>query len=125
MTNQSPDDFDTRLDAALKRNNLEKDGSQLAEAHDDTPDIASGLAQGTRIAIEFTAGTVVGLLIGLGLDRYFDTLPWLLLIFTLLGFCAGILNVYRLVNGIDEGIGINRQSVLTKTHKDNIPKRTN
>lgn len=125
MANQSPQDFDKRLDAALERNKLQKDGDDLREAHDNQTDIASGLAQGTRIAIEFMAGTLVGLGLGLALDRYFGTLPWLLLIFTFLGFCAGILNVYRLVNNLGEGIGINRQSVLTKSPKNNIPKRTN
>jgi len=111
--------FDQRLNDALKRNNLDLTGDEpggmpLEGNSDDNADATSGLAQGMRIGLEFMSGTVVGLALGYGIDSYFNTSPWGLLIFTILGFCAGLLNVYRAVNNIDEGIGINRQNGLTK-----------
>ncbi len=36
---------------------------------------------------------VIGLGIGVFLDRYFDTSPWLMLIFLLLGIAAGFRNI--------------------------------
>ena len=39
--------------------------------------------------------TLLGALIGYGLDRLFGTEPWLLVLFLLFGGAAGCLNVYR------------------------------
>lgn len=106
------DEFDQRLDQALKGSELDlKDGHVVdAKPDDSNAESMSGLAFGMRIGLEFASGTVVGFLMGWGIDTFFKTTPWFLLIFTLLGFCAGMLNVYRVVNNIDEGIGINRQA---------------
>ena len=56
---------------------------------------ATGYAKGYRLASEFVAGTLVGGLIGYGIDWLFGTLPFGLIIFLLLGFGAGILNMAR------------------------------
>jgi ATP synthase protein I len=56
---------------------------------------ATGFAKGYRLASEFVAGTLVGGLIGYGFDWLFGTLPFGLIIFLLLGFGAGILNMAR------------------------------
>lgn len=106
------DNFDQRLNKALDHNELDlKDGKVVEAKKDDTnAENMSGLAFGMRIGLEFASGTLVGFLLGWGIDTYFETTPWFLLIFTLLGFCAGMLNIYRVVNNIDEGIGINRQA---------------
>ncbi|WP_108262890.1 AtpZ/AtpI family protein [Mangrovicoccus ximenensis] len=39
---------------------------------------------------ELVAGLGIGLGIGMGLDALFGTRPWMLVLFTLLGFAAGI-----------------------------------
>ncbi|WP_083507781.1 AtpZ/AtpI family protein [Aureimonas frigidaquae] len=57
----------------------------------------SGMAAGLRIASEFIAGVVVGALIGYGIDYAFDTRPFGLIVFLLLGFVAGVSNVIRSV----------------------------
>lgn len=59
---------------------------------------ATGFAKGYRLASEFVAGTLVGGLIGYGFDWLFGTLPFGLIIFLLLGFGAGILNMARAGN---------------------------
>lgn len=43
-----------------------------------------------RMVIELVTGMLLGLSIGFGLDHVFDTQPVFLVIFTLLGFAAGI-----------------------------------
>ena len=61
---------------------------------------ATGFAKGYRLASEFVAGTLVGGLIGYGIDWLFGTLPFGLIIFLLLGFGAGILNMARAGNRV-------------------------
>ena len=111
------DEFDKRLDQALKDSDLDLKDGKVVEAKDaeENAEGMSGLGFGMRIGLEFASGTVVGFLMGWGIDTYFKTTPWFLLIFTLLGFCAGMLNIYRVVNNIDEGIGINKQASKRKT----------
>ena len=46
--------------------------------------------QGWRMVIDLVAGLAVGFVIGYGLDTLLGTLPILLVIFTLLGFAAGV-----------------------------------
>jgi len=61
---------------------------------------ASGYAKGYRLVSEFVAGTLVGGLIGYGFDWLFGTLPFGLIVFLLLGFGAGILNMARAGNRV-------------------------
>lgn len=51
--------------------------------------------QAWRMVIELVAGLGVGFGVGYGLDRLFGTLPFLLVIFTLLGFAAGVRTMLR------------------------------
>lgn len=43
-----------------------------------------------RMVTEMVAGLGIGFGIGFGLDRFLDTGPWFMLVFTLLGIAAGI-----------------------------------
>ena len=43
-----------------------------------------------QMVVELVAGLLIGFGIGYALDSYFETLPWMILIFTLLGFAAGV-----------------------------------
>jgi ATP synthase protein I len=56
---------------------------------------ASGLARGLRLSTELVAGVVVGGLIGWFLDRWLGISPWGFIVFVLLGFTAGMLNLMR------------------------------
>jgi ATP synthase protein I len=56
---------------------------------------ASAMAQGFRLSSELVAGVLVGGGIGWGLDRLLGISPWGLIVFLLLGFAAGVLNVMR------------------------------
>lgn len=54
-----------------------------------------GISFGLRLGVEMLVATMVGALIGYGLDKLFETEPWLLVLFLLFGGAAGCLNVYR------------------------------
>lgn len=81
-------DLDTRLKAA--RGKIEPERPKSETRRD-----AAGMAVGFRIAVDLVAGIAVGVGIGWFLDDLLDTKPWLLLLFTLVGFGAGLLNVIR------------------------------
>lgn len=55
----------------------------------------SGFARGFQLSSELVGGVVVGAGIGWGLDHWLGTSPWGLIVFVLLGFAAGILNLMR------------------------------
>lgn len=56
---------------------------------------ANGFALAVKLSSEFIAGVVVGAVLGYLLDRFAGTSPWGLIVFLILGFCAGVLNVLR------------------------------
>jgi len=56
---------------------------------------ASGLARGFQLTAEFVAGILVGAAIGWLMDRWLGTKPWGMIVWLLLGFAAGILNLIR------------------------------
>jgi ATP synthase protein I len=63
----------------------------------------SGFALGMRLSAELVGGVVVGFILGWLLDRWFGTSPWGLIVFLLLGFTAGVLNVMRSARVIQRG----------------------
>ena len=85
-----PEDFKTRLKIAkskIKKKILsdnEKRGSFMGNAF--------------KLGTELVAAVVVGTIIGFILDTWFDTKPWLIIIFFFLGAAAGMLNVIRTAN---------------------------
>ena len=56
---------------------------------------ASAMARGFRLSSELIAGVVVGAVIGWGFDRLLSTSPFGLIVFFLLGFVAGVVNLVR------------------------------
>jgi ATP synthase protein I len=56
---------------------------------------ASAMALGFRLSSELIAGVIVGGLLGWGFDRLLSTSPFGLIVFVLLGFVAGVVNVVR------------------------------
>ena len=82
-----PEDFKTRLKIAkLKikqkvRSDNEKKGAFMGSAF--------------KLGTELVSAVAVGTIIGFILDSWFDTKPWLIIIFFFLGAAAGMLNVIR------------------------------
>ena len=56
---------------------------------------ASAMALGFRLSSELVAGVAVGAGIGWGFDRLLSTSPFGFIVFMLLGFVAGVVNVVR------------------------------
>ncbi len=76
-------------------------GKQLGRHHSDsepgqrpTTD-ASAMARGFRLSTELVAGVLVGAGIGWLIDRWVGSTPFGMIVFLLLGFAAGVLNVMR------------------------------
>ena len=62
-----------------------------------------------KLSSEFIAGIAVGAGLGWMIDRLAGTSPWGLVVFLLLGFAAGVLNVLRSVGKVAEvGQGQNK-----------------
>ncbi len=65
-------------------------------------DGAAGYGQAMKLSSEFIAGIAVGAGLGWVIDRLAGTSPWGLIVFLLLGFGAGILNVLRSAGKVAE-----------------------
>ncbi len=85
-----PEDFKTRLKIAKKK--LKK------QINSDDVKKGSFMGGAFKIGTELVAAVAVGTIIGFILDSWFDTKPWLIIIFFFLGTAAGILNVIRTAN---------------------------
>ena len=96
------------LDSRLKkaRDNvqdpLNEPGAEKAEKGE-----ALGLA--FRVSVEIVSAVAIGVLIGWLLDGWLETTPWLMVVFIVLGFAAGILNVYRLATGFGYSAGYTKR----------------
>ena len=88
------DEFDKRLAAARDRHVSKSRPKQSAAS-------MSGAAVGFRIAVEILAAIGIGVLIGLVLDDWLGTKPWLLILFCILGFGAALANVMRTAREMD------------------------
>ncbi len=65
----------------------------------------SGFAAALRLSTDFVAAILVGTAIGYGIDQLAGTAPWGMIIFLMLGFCAGVLNVLRTAGRISDPHG--------------------
>ena len=101
----SPSD-EAALSARLKRLG-EQLGHSAGRPVDESPGASptadpSAMARGFRLSTELVAGVLVGAALGWLLDRWLGISPWGLIVFLLLGFAAGVLNVMRAA-GINMG----------------------
>jgi ATP synthase protein I len=71
------------------------EGRRSEETGDRAAASASGYARGFRLSTELVAGVVVGAGLGWLIDRWLGISPWGLIVFLMLGFAAGVLNVMR------------------------------
>ena len=100
------------------RGRLDKLGARLSAIHQDeverertqaaTRDSAKGYSLGMRIGIELVAATLVGGALGYFIDTKLDTKPVFMLAFVVLGFTAGVMDVLRILKGLDHSVGYGR-----------------
>ena len=91
---------DAALSARLRRlgERLDATGARRPSPADSASGLASetsAFARGFRMSTELVAGVLVGALIGWLIDRGLGISPWGMIVFLLLGFAAGVLNVMR------------------------------
>ena len=80
-------EISTRLEIAkkkIKKKQIKNNGSNVAS-----------LGKALKISTELVAAVVVGTTLGLILDNWLDTRPWLTISFFFMGVAAGILNVIK------------------------------
>ena len=85
-----PEDFKTRLKIAKSK--------IKNEVQSDSEKRGSFMGSAFKLGTELVAAVAVGTIIGFILDSWFDTKPWLIIIFFFLGAAAGMLNVIRTAN---------------------------
>jgi|TARA_B100001094_G_C18098953_1_gene754630 ATP synthase protein I len=87
-------DFKTRLKIAkskLKKDLIDEDNKK-----------GSFMGFAFKLGTELVAAVAVGTIIGFILDGWFDTKPWLIIIFFFLGAAAGMLNVIKTAKRMQE-----------------------
>ena len=89
-----PEDFKTRLKIAKSKikNQIQSDSEKKS----------SFMGSAFKLGTELIAAVAVGTIIGFILDSWFGTKPWLIIIFFFLGTAAGILNVIKTANKMQE-----------------------
>ena len=85
-----PEDFKTRLEIAKTK--IKK------QLQSDSEKKGAFMGNAFKLGTELVAAVAVGTIIGFILDSWFDTKPWLIIIFFSLGAAAGMLNVIKAAN---------------------------
>ena len=85
-----PEDFKTRLKIAKSK--IKK------QVQSDSEKRGSFMGSAFKLGTELVAAVAVGTIIGFILDSWFDTKPWLIIIFFFLGAASDMLNVIRTAN---------------------------
>ena len=93
-----------RLESLGERLAQQKGPDRQAEAQSGSKSDPSALARGFRLSTELVAGVLVGAFIGWALDKWLGISPWGMIVFLLLGFAAGVINVMRAA-GVSSGPG--------------------
>ena len=88
------DNFKTRLRIAKKE--------MLKKSLNENEKRGLFMGSAFRLGTELVAAVAVGTIIGFILDNWFDTKPWFIIIFFLIGVIAGILNVIKVAKSMQE-----------------------
>ena len=106
-TGNRPDeeaDLSARPQRLGQRLDQQKGTSRQVESGSSSKSDPSALARGFRLSTELVGGVAVGAFIGWALDRWLGISPWGMIVFLLLGFAAGVINVMRAA-GVSSGPG--------------------
>jgi ATP synthase protein I len=112
-------DLDRRLKEAQTRRQAEKDRG--AEGKGRAADTGMGL--GFRIAVDMLAALLVGVGLGLLLDRWLNTAPLFMILFLFLGGAAGVLNAYRTATRQGMAVGYRKDDRASQGQKNDTDGR--
>jgi ATP synthase protein I len=102
----------TRIDSVQAEKQAE------IEEQQDRANRSRGMAYGLRMSTELVAAILVGGFMGYMLDTLLGTLPWLSLVFLMLGFTAGILNILRTFKRMQDEIEAQKDFKLGQSAPD-------
>jgi ATP synthase protein I len=89
------EDFKTRLRIAKDKI---RNYSKIEKNNQNSSFMGSAFKLGTELVSAVLVGTIIGFI----LDTWFDTKPWLIIVFFFLGSAAGILNVIKTAKRMQE-----------------------
>jgi len=87
-----------RLEADLVRRGILAEDKREEQQTSGSGTASAGRA--VKLSGEFLAGVIVGAALGLGFDQITGLTPWGLVVFLLLGFAAGVLNILRAIGAV-------------------------
>ena len=87
--------FKTRLKIAKDKF---KNNSIITNNNENSSFMGAAFKLGTELVSAVLVGTIIGFI----LDTWFDTKPWLIILFFLLGSIAGILNVIKVAKKMQQ-----------------------
>lgn len=64
--------------------------------------IFADMWRASTIGIHLVISTFVGLFIGVMLDSFLNTKPWMMFIFLMLGIVAGFRDMFRMINKVED-----------------------
>ncbi|MCC7427251.1 MAG: AtpZ/AtpI family protein [Alphaproteobacteria bacterium] len=102
-----PPSFEDRLRAARAQRGLDTPRGTGA------PPAGAAYGVAARAGVEIVSALAVGAGIGWALDRWLGTGPWLLILFFFIGSAAGLVNLFRLVQGFGHAPGYRRRDAAS------------
>ena len=86
------DDLSKKIAAAKKKREASPENLKASASEEDSN---QDMSFGMRIGVELFAGILVGAVLGCAIDYFAHTLPLFLVIFTIIGACAGFWSIYK------------------------------
>ncbi len=108
-------DLEARLKSMNKR--LGRDVEQAGKRDQAKPD-NTGFGNAFRLSSEFVSAILVGAAIGYAIDWLAGTKPWAMILFLMLGFVAGVLNVLRAAGELSSPVGEDRYKLKGSRKND-------
>lgn len=93
-------DLDARLDQLKSR--LDREDIRKSQQAEQSNSSKMELGQGLKLGAEFVSGILVGAGLGFVIDGWLGSSPFGLIIFLLLGFAAGVMNVLRSIGMVEK-----------------------
>ena len=113
MEDNDRDTLNTITSRLKKARNRAQD--PLAQPGREGPERGNVLGLAFRVAVEIVSAVGIGFVVGWLLDGWLGSKPWLMVVFVMVGFAAGILNVYRMASGFGYGAGYTEKGKSSRT----------
>ena len=113
-----PDDRERLNKLGSRLSALHQAEAEKEQAYRATRASSSSMGIGMRIGIELIVATLAGVALGWFIDQKLNTKPIFMLAFSVLGFTAGVMDVLRILKGLDSAVGYGRAVRDKQAEKD-------